>query len=680
MPDLVITPVALSGGLNDSVSQPEPGDFQTLRDFTLYRGRIGLRAPLFLTATITIAGPDTIDGILAMAYHRGIIYVAVYNDGGNTVRLYNLTIDGATPTYVTDIWTGVTARPDVVVASFDGGSATAPLSRLYFADTNQVLPTVFLENGVGPIKNLTEDLNDDGTKENIVFSYIFPYNFHMFGAGFYAGTVARPELVRASQPGLIPAIEPNVVNNTTREWWFVDQLPVGVRGEPIISHGYAGESVIIFKKNRTYTMFGYDINSFTLKQLSDKVGAVGKRATCWTDDGICFFWSFRGLMMTDGTKIVDVSESVRNRIADIGTSSGIVLEYSPDDGQVYIFSPTGKQLAFDKLKNEYWEPAYVAASPLTAGSASGIPNVQLPPPSGDPSSLAGNAVSDSQIDITWTNGDTSLGVQTEVYVDAASPATTLYATVGSGVAAASITGLTSITTKFIRVRHKKNAQFSNYSNEINKRTWLKAVSGLVASSISTGVHLDFTNNEASSDLQIERKLTSGSTWTTINTLTNQTTGAKTYDDTTGVAGTSYDFRVLDKKTGEHDSVYSNVATAIAGSPQPHITTKFAEVLTGTDCVCPNVTISWNGTNFTALDTIKIYANDNGGGYTLFTTVAATDLSATYQWGSPPWKLDALGASKTLQFRLDLYDEGVTLIEQPTTVQYTKVVSACLGCQ
>ncbi len=661
MPDLTISNIGLIGGLNDSSAVPEPGDFQTLRNFSLYRGRLGLRAPLIQTANITDV---TINGILASAYHRGLLYVAAYADALDTVRLYSLTTAGASPTFVATVWTGVTTRPSVVMASFDGGSATNPLSRLYIADTLQIQPTVFLSNGA-TITNVTEDFDDNGTKENLIFSYVFAYNFHMFGAGFLQSAVARPELLRASRPGLISETEPNVVNNTSREWFFVDQLPVGIRGEPIVSHGYAGESVVLLKQNRTYTMFGYDINTFTLKLINDKVGAVGKRATCWTDDGLCFFWSFRGLMMTDGSQVRDLSESVRNSVAAIGNSPDIVVEYSADDGQIYIMAPSGNELAFDKTKGKFWEPQYLASSPLVPGAAAPIPTTTLPGPSGAPTLDTMVAISDSQIDITWTNADTSLGVTTEIYIDPSSPATSFLVSKAAGVASASVTGLPSISTRYIRLRHLKNAQFSSYSNEKNAKTWLKAPTNLVASQLSNGVHLEFVNNEASSDLQIERKTTAGSVWGTVTTLTNQSTGAKTYDDTTGTCGISYDYRVLDKKSGEHDSIYSNIATQTACSSPPDIGAAHFTRTGGASCADLSVSIIWSGTNFSAGDRAKIYQNDNGGGYVLRANVPLTDGEYVDTW---PWADDTPINVRTLQYKIEAWDEGTTLSDTFTMAQ------------
>jgi hypothetical protein len=673
MADLTITPIAISGGINDSASRPEPGDFQTLKNFAVFRGRIGLRAPLVQTVNINDV---TLNGILAGAYHGNKFYVVAYDDAGNQARLYELNTDGTSPTFKTNIWTGISVPPAPILASFDGGSATAPVSRLYIADWNQANVTKTWRS-LTTLTTEQEDLNDDNTKEDLTFHYVFTYNFHVFGAGLLHTTIVRPELLRATRPGVIAETEPYMVNAGTasKEWWTVDQFPVGVRGEKIFCHGYAGGAAIIFKERRTFALFGYDAQSFAIKQLSDRVGAVGRRAACWTDDGYCFFWSERGLMVTDGQTVTDLSEPIRNRVVSATVSADVALEYSPDDGQVYIaYVKSGDtlpriQLAFDKVRGKFWEPEYVTGSQPAIGAIMSIPTTVLPGPAAAPSSLAGDAVSDSQIDITWVNGDTALDVTTEIYVDTSTAPTVLYATVGSGVASASITGKPSITTQYIRLRHKRNGTFSGYSNEINKKTWLKAVTAVSAVSLANGVRVTMTNNEASSDLQIERKLSSDSTWTTLTTLTNQTTGVKTHDDTTGSCGSSYDYRVLDKKSGEHDSLYSGTATAIACQTAPDIIGGNFN-WNGGSCF-DNVGLIWTGTNFTASDTAKIYRNDNGGGFTLIATVPLTDQEYTDTW---PWKTG--GGSRTLNYKIEAYDEGTTLSDTFTMTQKNLSVQTC----
>jgi hypothetical protein len=371
VPDLTVTPIGIAGGLNDSVATPQPGDFQQLTNFVPFRGRLAVRAPVVQTANITDV---TIDGLIGGAYHRDRMYVAAWDSADDTVRLYELSADGTGPTYVDDIWTSVGGTPPsaVVMASIDGGAADSPTQRLYIADWDQNFNTRSLRDGTTMVDE-KEDFDDNGTKENFMFNYVFTYNYHVFGAGFLEGSspIIRPELLHVSRPGIIPEDEPDVTNNVNREWWSVETIPIGTRGLRIYSHAYAGESVLLFKRNQTYVLFGYSYDTFTLKQLSDRVGAVGPGATCWTDDGVCFFWSERGLMMTDGTRLYDISDPTRNHVSLIGSSTGVLVEYSADDGQVYILSPEGAQLAFDKTKSRYWEPSFGATE---LGGGGGIPS------------------------------------------------------------------------------------------------------------------------------------------------------------------------------------------------------------------------------------------------------------------------------------------------------------------
>src|SRR5512142_1704543 len=201
MADLTITPILLTGGLNDSIGQPTPGDFQTLKNWDIYRDRLAVRAPMTVLATINDV---TITDVLGVINHLSKIYILAYQAAGANVRLYSLNTDGTGLTFKTNVWTGVAQVPSPVMASFDGGSAASPTTRLYIADWNQNEITKHWDNDT-TLTTEQDDFDDNNTATNEKNNYTFSYNFHMFGAGFLQASSNRPELLRVSQPGPIPA-------------------------------------------------------------------------------------------------------------------------------------------------------------------------------------------------------------------------------------------------------------------------------------------------------------------------------------------------------------------------------------------------------------------------------------------------------------------------------------------
>lgn len=679
--DLIVQPIAMIGGLQDSNANPSPSDFVRLQNWTTFRGRFALRSPIFLLNTLTASDANATKA-LGGVYHDGKLWLAVFRDTNDDVRLWELTAAGA---FVADhgaLWTSISgAVPRPVFASFEGGSATAGTKRLYVADYDEQQITKFWDGST--ISSLQVDFDNSGAAEDIKFHYVFSYQYHMWGAGFYQGTVPRKEMLRFSQPGIIPADDPDTTATTLVEWHAADFRSVGRRGDKITCLGTAGGAMIVGKSYQTYALYGYDRDSWALRQLSDRTGIVGPYAGASTGDGLFFFWSDRGPCVTDGESITDLSENVRKHVLEAAVSDANVVGFSGDDGLVYFGYPKGGAtdpnywLVFDKERKLWTEGDALA----TGGGVLGIrhlvavPSTSLPGPVGAPSSLTAVGASDVQIDLDWVNGDIALDTQTEVYLDTSNPPTTLKATLSSGVNAYSVTGLTNKTTYFARVRHVRNGQNSSYSNVPSAKTFLTAPSAPGAIRRPSGVRYSFTNNENGADIVIERKKNSDSGWAVITTLLAQTTGAKTYDDSTTTCGLVYDYRSKATKAGELDSLYVATVTSAACNPPTLNTATHTLTLQSYCGYSPSgptsVTVSWTGTNLQSTQTINIYRNVAGAGFVLRKSVAATVLSTT-----DLWTVKTGGVQKTLQFRLDLVEGGI-VVDTKTTTQTAPFVADCI---
>lgn len=908
MSDLEWFPAVLTGGLVDSRAIPEPADLQTLENVSLFRGRFALRAPASATCRLLDENGANVDNVLAIAYHAGSLYAVAFKGGAvNKTYLYRLDVSGtaegggATASPTDTIWTGASV-PRVNMVPFEGGSASAGVNRLFIADYTEAHATKYWDSDGDAIVAVQEDFDDNGTKEDLYHRLIFSYASHMFGTGFLQSGVTAQELLRISQPGLIPATEPGAVNHTSREWWYSDFRRVGRRGEAMTAAVEAGSAMLLCKRREIYALFGYDIATFQLRQVSSKTGAIGPHAVESLPDGRAAVWGDRGLYLVSPEQAVDIGAPIRGRITGVAKSEDTTLAYSPDDGLLYCLvsldgSAPASRLAWDVFAERWidqgtwkavedtqvgldlftdsngtaleshdpdlganWaqpssggtlqiqsnkaqqmtapfggrrharfisvdftekaytvyadvEPAvtgtnnpecgiyvrgnqymvnpsvdavnfikcyniqflnYVSSGvylfsirteghaddtlhsanlalpdlgtigrrlvatvdetgptltveiqPLGGGAAEFtlgpytlaqadsstqryvgikyggssiarkwdnytvdvepsltppdlkvnqvkmIPDDTLPGPGAAPSSLVATTASDTEIELAWTNGDTAVDTITEVHRSTSSSFTisesTLVTTVSSGTVAYSDTGRTAEITYYYQVRHLRNGQYSAASNEDSAKAAVATPTVNQTLALATGVTVRVTNNASGADLVLERRLTSGATWSTVTTLTNQSTGVITHDDETTSCGTEYTYRWKATRSGSTDSPYSNEASRVACEAVPSLTSAdFTATIEASCPVAANVGLNWRGADLKASDTVKIYRNSDGAGYTERATVPAQDESYSDFWGKRSG-----GTATSLRYKFELYDAGVSLVdtEEPAAKNY-----------
>lgn len=581
MPPLRTHVVSLSGGLQDSKGQPEPSDLREAFNLAIFRGRLALRAPVKEIATIEDdqGSPEEVTSILAMEKHASQVFIVSHSTNTNKVYLHSMSPDGTGLTQDAIVWTGVSTPPVVSMSSFEGGTAESGTARLYISDYLQDNLTRYWDGS--QMQDLTVDLNNDSTEEDVVFSLVKPYNFHLWGTGFYQGGAAtRPEMLRFSQPGLVPGTDPAGGENP-KEWWFADHRGVGRRGNKITALSYAGGRMVVYKEDSVHVIFGYDASSWATIELSDKIGAVGPHAatTASTPRGrMSFFWSNDGPYVTDGKQIRYIGNPIRQRVIDLESGSGVVVEYSPEDGLVYfMLSPEGAEkqiryLAFD-VNNERWtEGEWLddAGDAIEVGVMTSISSATLPDPEGDPFNLSVESSGDRSALLSWTNGDVSLSTVTHIYRSTTSGFTPGPANkvgeVGSGVNEFEDTGLSTTTTYYWVVRHFRFQQHSQPSNEASLTTPLGAPDNLVASTTEGGVNISYEQINSISDIVIERRLSTGSLWTEVVTQEDIPSGNNSYEDTTATCGATYSYRAKAQRGGFSDSSYSNESSATACQP------------------------------------------------------------------------------------------------------------------
>jgi fibronectin type 3 domain-containing protein len=181
-----------------------------------------------------------------------------------------------------------------------------------------------------------------------------------------------------------------------------------------------------------------------------------------------------------------------------------------------------------------------------------------------PTSLAASPYSGTQLDLTWQDNSTyESNYKIERRPDGSANWTTI-ATLSSNSVSYSDTGLAATTKYYYRVLATYNGVDSGYSNIANATTLdvvPNAPSVMAASTISsTRVDLtwqDNSNNETG--FRVERSSNGNTSWTTIATLSSNTTS---YSDTKGLfPGVTYYYRVRSYNAAGN-SAYSNEVTAI----------------------------------------------------------------------------------------------------------------------
>lgn len=583
---LEVFPLASPGTIQESVADPSPSAWSQAQDVVVYRGRMALRAPLEVAATLT--GEDSILGI---AQYTNKIMIASWDaDGGTTtgeVRLWSMDFDGTNLTNEAQIWNNVTTEPTAIIMTPFTAGIGEGTERLYIADFDQNFESRFW-NGTA-LTDLDEDLDNDSTAEATFFSFFIPYQFHLWAFSFLQEGVQRPELVRFSTPGLIPLTD--FASGNDEEWHIHDHISFGRRGDQLMGGMVVNGKLIIFQQTATHTITGFSRETWTKETISSQVGAVGPLAFDQYSESIGFFWSPSGPMLTDGNSVQDIGEPIRQKVNNVDFDTNTVVRVDPVGMLVFFFvqlSGEPQTLVYSIQTGTWTQVKYkgsdlefkAGARVLTLGSA------QAPPP--DPSGLTvlyqKNATDNGHFTLDWTNGTAAVGTQTEIYRSLTSPVTTsdtLVATLGAGVSTyqddVDSSGLNETDEYFYAVRHTRGALVSSLSNEDSDLTAAKIATDGLVQTLLDGIRYKFTNNSlASPDIEIYRRQSEESVFTLLTTLTSQTQGQKTYDDEGQheaiTCGDQYRYRVIIKKAGFPDTLGTAQTPLIeACLPPPGIT-------------------------------------------------------------------------------------------------------------
>jgi C1A family cysteine protease/fibronectin type 3 domain-containing protein len=254
-----------------------------------------------------------------------------------------------------------------------------------------------------------------------------------------------------------------------------------------------------------------------------------------------------------------------------------------------------------------------------------------PTPPAAPSSLTAQAVSTSQIDLTWTdNADDETGFKIERCTGTGCSDFAQIATVGANVTSYSNTGLAAATSYSYRVRAYNGAGDSGYSSTATAVTLElpappAAPTNLAATAVSTSqINLAWVDNaDDETGFKIER--CTGAGCSNFGQMATVGANVTSYANTGLAAATSYSYRVR-AYNAAGDSGYSNPASATTSGdttpPAPPAN------LTAT-AMDSSVDLTWSANAEPDLAGYTVYRATSGGGpYSALTASLLSDPSYT----------------------------------------------------
>ena len=373
----------------------------------------------------------------------------------------------ATATPLGVLWATMTDSPVVHVAEMLG-QAYITCTNSQTASALQFPTKVFTGSA---INTLQADLDASGADEDVYALGCISFQAHSWFWGMGSGTVVantyRPELLRFGGP-----------NGGDLDASGSGSISVGHRVrsalERVVGACVAGEVMYVGTTHSVWPIIGFGRDSWDKSRpLDDSYGFIGPKSAVGVN-GVCYYWSPRGPMRVSGLSQPEpLWDRIPSTVLDVVDAEKMVCAFDRDTDQVRWFyrgtGVTGNGLicAFDVRRNVFVGPDTSAG--IVVGCANYIVPVTAPnaaaasAPAGAPTSAVTSAVGALGATASWTNGDTSVGVETDVQVRLQSAsAWTDVVTVPAGTATAVVNGLSSGSAYEWRVVHRKNGQLSSY--------------------------------------------------------------------------------------------------------------------------------------------------------------------------------------------------------------------------
>lgn len=452
----------------------------------------------------------------------------------------------------------------------------------------------------------------------------------------------------------------STVSITTASTSTADSAPTAdtyVRDGSYAGTNYGTSNDLSVKTGPTdYTRYAYlkfDLSSFTAPVLSAKLRLYGQRSntvdsslqfavrevsdTSWTETGLNYS-NRPSLGSTLAT--FDIQNTMSSVWYEIDLTPHIVSKLANNQSTLTL------AIAGVATSDAQWtfKSRETADTPALRIVTANIVVPPSPPSNLQTTSVAPNGGTAATIALSWAdNAGNESGFKIERR-EAGQP-DTAWAQIGTtGTNVTTYNDSTALTDKTYdyRVRATNTAGDSSYATLTGVQTPPAAPSGLtITNSTATSISLSWTDNATSeSEYRVERRLTGGSTYSTIASGLAANTTA--YTDNTAAEGTQYDYRVRPVRGSSLDG-------SAAGPVQAWTKLATPTAVTATPAAASAVTVTW--TDNTTLESgyeIDVSSNSTfpvGGTVTRAAdTVVGTGASASKL-------IDNLSAGTTYYFRV-----------------------------
>jgi hypothetical protein len=496
--------------------------------------------------------------------------VLVYEASSGITRLYDVNLRGEAPLLRGTLWTGRTNEPPVVSA--------ARLDKRVFLceESRQHALTIYDHTGV--LSAPTFDLVGD----EAAFIPMKPRTLVQHANMLFVAGHGAPDTVRYSYLGLVSDdSDPDIVldagdANSLGLFSREDRFSLTEAGVPVIGMQPAAGRLVLATPYELHLLFGTDRESFQASLLDNDRGCVSSRAMI-AAAGSVWGWSAKhGPWRYDG-QLRDLGYPILPLLAQVNTDT-LFAAHAPDAREVRWYSDTVRLAYNYEIQEWFTHPSateYWCAGRISPFWSSGAPDdggrSEISGPAAAPSALTASGISQAQATLSWTNGDTAPGTETEVERRLAGGAWAQVAKVEAGTSSFGLAGLSPGTAYEARVRHRRSGVASGYASTTfstasatappNTPTNLVAYDDPLAG--NPGIALSWRLSNPGVQTEIQRK-TSISNYAQIATTAPEQTW---FRDWTAMTDVTYTYRV--RAINEFGaSGFSNEATETATGNAP----------------------------------------------------------------------------------------------------------------
>lgn len=515
---------------------------------------------------------DTGALVLTLTSSTDTVYLNAVNAFGREMAL--LDTDG-----IPDGWESAEVSADYTNT---GSDVPIPIAAslngiLFMTDEKKHLGLTFYDPTAASGSKLYQPLFvfDGGTATPVYGRCIAAYNNMLFVSGYLSENAQdRPEVVRFSYIGLTGGgatggqVDGGDAGSTSSDenlFDVSDYFSVGQRGVAVTGMAAGGGRLIIATERETYSLYGYDRNSFRLDLVDPHIGCAATRSMI-SVDGIVYWWSKMGpVRFVGGDLDTNFGRKLLPRFGEVDTDTMFAVHvpsvnevrfyYRESSDSTNDFPTLGMcyNYRYNTWRDEELEFAVVCGGYAREGSGASSG------PASAPTNLSLDAVQNTQFTANW---DAGVGIQEdattelEVYyntsIDPGGSADETHS-LENDVTSKVISGLSEDTDYFVKVFHRRNGQNSTTdtattttSNNIPAPTNFTATDDPYESGGTTypSVLLAWTNNYDDVKTKIYRDTTYGFTPNDSNNLIHTTNiNDSGYRDEDVIVGATYYYQI-----------------------------------------------------------------------------------------------------------------------------------------